>query len=704
VLAGSQADLVLTDPDAVDITLSAVDESVGAELLAMPEVEAVSGMLQGIVQSGDQPYFFVFGYPRDSFVLSRFQIVEGVGLYSREADEIEGRPILIGSAAAEAMHRQVGDLIPLTTSVYRIVGIFETGDPFEEGGSVMRLEDAQNLLGYQRQVSLFYVKLEPGASRQRLEQRVERKWPDLGLTTSDDLADRQIMGASVKAMVWAIAGISIVIGGVGMMNAQLMSVFERTREIGVLRAVGWSAGRVLRMILGESLAVGLLGGALGIAAGYGLLGLLQSAGGLVAAFGASTATIRPTLLLEAAIVVLVLGLVGGWYPAWRAARLQPVEALRYEGGGTGSAAGRLPVGGMALQSLWRRKARSALALGGIAVTVGAIMALDSAALGMKVLVNRMFGGSELIVRQADASDLGYAFLEERLGDRLAALPEIASVTGTLFTAVAFPDTGYFIIQGYAPHVAATRFNVVEGESLTSNRQMLLGRQMAESLAVSVGDSITVANNRWKVVGIFESGVAWEELGGVITLRDAQAFTGRPGKVTLFMVDLKDPAQAREMVEVINRQYPEVFASLSGEFADNMEEMQNTVAMLNAVSVMAIVVGGVGIMNSMLMAVLERTREIGALRALGWRRRAVLGLIVRESLWLGVIGGALGVCVAFALNWSLEHAPYMAGLKALWTPGVFVRAILVSLLLGLIGGLYPALRATRLEPVEALRYE
>jgi putative ABC transport system permease protein len=127
--------------------------------------------------------------------------------------------------------------------------------------------------------------------------------------------------------------------------------------------------------------------------------------------------------------------------------------------------------------------------------------------------------------------------------------------------------------------------------------------------------------------------------------------------------------------------------------------------MNAISGMAVLVGGLGVLNTMLMSVLERTREIGVLRAMGWRRRSVLGLIMREALILGLGGGLVGILVAFLLAQLMYYAPGMEGMiGASWTWEIFARAVSVALFLGLLGGIYPAYRATRLPPVEALRYE
>jgi putative ABC transport system permease protein len=287
------------------------------------------------------------------------------------------------------------------------------------------------------------------------------------------------------------------------------------------------------------------------------------------------------------------------------------------------------------------------------------------------------------------------------------MPEIAYISGMNFSATVLPESGtLFMMIGYSPNeYAIRRVNIVEGERITNNHQVMLGRMMAEGLNMGVDDTLNISGSRYKVTGIYESSVSWEEMGGIFSQRDIQAFMGRPRKVGIYMVKAKDPSQAEALVEKINQEFPELHASLSGEFVEQMPDISNVNAMLGSISFLAIFVGGVGVMNTMLMAVLERTREIGVLRALGWRRARILRMIMTEALLLGLLGGLLGIGIAFALAHGLNAVPMYSGiLQARWDIDIFVRAISIALFLGLLGGLYPAFRATRLQPVEALRYE
>jgi putative ABC transport system permease protein len=129
------------------------------------------------------------------------------------------------------------------------------------------------------------------------------------------------------------------------------------------------------------------------------------------------------------------------------------------------------------------------------------------------------------------------------------------------------------------------------------------------------------------------------------------------------------------------------------------------AMTGQIVFMAVFLGAVGMLNTMLMSVLERTREIGVLRALGWQRRQVVGMILREALVLGAVGGVCGILLGMGLVWALQQIPFIGSmLEPSYEAALLARAMVMALVAGTIGGLYPSWRATRMRPVEALRYE
>lgn len=139
---------------------------------------------------------------------------------------------------------------------------------------------------------------------------------------------RRKMLEMLDVYAWGVAMIAALVGGVGMMNTMLMSVFERIREIGVLRAVGWRPVMVLRQVMVEAVLLTLVSGVAGLAAAAVIVWIIQAipSAGLLR----DIVVIAPSTIAQAIVVCVVLGVVGGLYPASRATRLSPVEALRYE--------------------------------------------------------------------------------------------------------------------------------------------------------------------------------------------------------------------------------------------------------------------------------------------------------------------------------------------------------------------------------------
>ncbi|MEA3344868.1 MAG: ABC transporter permease [Chloroflexota bacterium] len=698
---GSEADLVLTQADTLTAMLSSIDETVTDELRTWREVSDVDGVLFGNTVTEKGSYLFFFGHDPEGFAIDHFRVVEGQGL--AEVQRVRGKPLILGRRAADSMERQVGDTFRVSGSIFRIVGIYETGDGFEDSGAVIPLEEAQGITLQPHHVSMLYIKLRDPSDEARLRKKVERQFPNLSLSTTAGFTEQEQMLEILEAMAMGVAGLAIVIGGVGMANTLFMSVFERTREIGLLRSLGWRRWRVLFLILGESLTLALLGGLIGVGLGVGAVFAINKSSSMLGIFGSQ---FTPELFVRAFVTVIVLGLVGGAYPAWWASHLLPLEALRYEGGGGAEVTRPLP-GGMTVRNLLRQRTRTALTLLGIGISIAAIVALGALAEGTAQLMTAMFRASQtdLLAIQAGV-DADFSAVDERVGSRIAARSDVEAVAGTIMTAVSTERMPMLIVMGYHPRSFAIRhFHVVEGVPLTGRHQVIVGRQAAEQMGVEVGDTLRLLRSNFRVVGIYETGIAYEDIGVVIGLREAQSLTGKPHQVMYYAIKLRDLGQAEAVEEELEAGFPEIDFSLTSEIAESMSDFKVMKQMVTQISLLAVFIGGLGMLNTMLMSVLERTREIGVLRALGWRKRRVLGMILRESLMLGAVGGVCGMLLGLGLGALAGLAPGVYGaLKPIYTPQIFVQAIAVALVAGVMGGLYPAWRATRMQPMEALRYE
>ena len=192
----------------------------------------------------------------------------------------------------------------------------------------MSLDKLQNLTNNTGKVSLILVKASNGTNSGKLATAIQEQYPD-ELTTSTSLSgmDRMNQGLDViNTAVWAISLVAILVGGIIVVITMLKAVSERTREIGVLRAIGWTRQRIIKMIIGESILLSLIAIVVGLIAGIGIVEILGSTGmipGLMPSFSVS-------LFVKGIGVALLLGIIGGIYPAYRASRLEPTEALRYE--------------------------------------------------------------------------------------------------------------------------------------------------------------------------------------------------------------------------------------------------------------------------------------------------------------------------------------------------------------------------------------
>ena len=411
---------------------------------------------------------------------------------------------------------------------------------------------------------------------------------------------------------------------------------------------------------------------------------------------------------------------------------------------------------LALRGLAANKLRSALTVLGIVIGVAAVIALVSVGQGAKAAVTQRFEGlgAELLVvspgtRFSGRVSLGAASAQSLTNEDAMAMAQLA----TLVEAVA-PEYSsgraqvvygnrntQTTVLGVTPEyltvrnceVAQGRF-VIQQDVQALAKVCALGATVAEDLFGSnpiqvLGRNVKINRQNYQVVGVMASkgqaGLAQQDDQVFIPLSTAQVRFGGAGNVSLSAINVQ--ASSTEMIDWAQAELRAILRARHGlapsqsddftvqaptEIVEQVEETTGTFTMLlGSIAAISLVVGGIGIMNIMLVSVTERTREIGIRKAVGARRQDVLLQFLIEAMALSGLGGVVGVLGGWgvaqllsSMGGELLGALGSRGSAPLVTPGSVVMALGVSVGIGLFFGIYPAGRASSLNPIEALRYE
>jgi putative ABC transport system permease protein len=332
--ASRGVDIVVVRAGVAERITSSLSASLAGRLRELPDVSTAEGSLTEMVSLGERA---LIGIPMHG--------VEPAGVTAQGLEVVDGRAlaagdrrtVLLGSSLALALEKHPSQTLSIEGTSFEVAGIFQTADAIESNTILAPLADVQELMGRPGQVSEFQIRAPSvaanPAARTRLCREIESIRDSAGRSfgfkalPTQQFVDTDTETRLTWAMAWGTSVVAVALSLIAMLNTMLMSVLERTKEFGLLRAVGWTRGRVIRMILGESLAIGLFAAVLG-AAGAELF---------VRALGNWSYTrnfVQPDISLIAVLVgvalTLIAGVAGSLYPAYRGATSVPVSALHFE--------------------------------------------------------------------------------------------------------------------------------------------------------------------------------------------------------------------------------------------------------------------------------------------------------------------------------------------------------------------------------------
>lgn len=687
--------------------------------------------------------------------------------------------ILVGQELAESLKVRLGEeVVVLSETAYgtlgaqkhQVTGILRTGTKDVDLNVVfLPFAAMQDLLQVEGRASTYALAVKEQAELIGLTERFEAA---LG-NQVELLTWRQLMPSLAEEIrfheAWAyiILAVVFVVVGAGIVNTIFMGVWERGREFGIMRALGTARSQIVRVVVYESLVLGVVGTLAGSILGliitgyYGLRGIdLSQYAEMIKTMAGLSPVVFPEI--SAGHMGLTVGLVfavsalAAVYPAFMATRLDPIAAIQQQRSGYWSARKGLgrrersgPMRGwvlatMGIRNLFRNPRRSLITLSGIGFGMAGILFLWSFWEGYYEQMIENATGYE--TGHLQVSRIGYQ--QEFTPDYVIPDPEplLTQVRGLRGFVGAAPrvftqallgagrkSTGgflYGIDPVREPSVTSLNTGVRQGRFLTSSDRhaIVLGSRLADKLKAKVGDKVVVyaqasggelGAGAYRVVGLMESGVFNLDASfAFIPLAAAQDLLRLDRGVSVIAVRLSDRWQV-----------PKATAALRGSLPPGLEVLPwqallpivtQTIDLANVmiwiILLVVFLIVAVGVMNTILMSTLERTREIGIIMAVGTKRGQVVSQIVSEAFVLGLSGIAAGALLGSTVTLytglrGIDLTAYVGQITAI--PGFtgIIRPVLLLETLGaaalwllgisLVVSVYPAWRASRLDPVEAI---
>lgn len=368
----------------------------------------------------------------------------------------------------------------------------------------------------------------------------------------------------------------------------------------------------------------------------------------------------------------------------------------------------------------RRPFRTGLTVAALTTAMTAIVALLGVCNGFKRAFSDVYGahGIDIVVSRQGSADRLSSAVDVEVVSRLAELPAINRVAGVLLETLSLEEQGVYgvptmglvpdswLLDDYESAGTGTADDASVQFSQGRAPELLVGQNLAQRLAIRPGDQLSLFDEPFRVAGVFRSRSVWENGSLILPLEQLQRLTGRDGQVTYINVVLHrgsgqpDPEAATAAIEALDSR---LLALATADFVRTDTRLKLADAMAWMTSLVAVVIGGVGTLNTMLTSVHERTREIGILRAIGWPRRRIVLMILAESLCLAATAAVIGCLAAVGLTWLLSQTAAGGGLlvPVIDLP-IMATGLALATGIGLLGAWLPARRAARLQPTAAFR--
>jgi putative ABC transport system permease protein len=321
-ILSSDSEIIVFERNVSDLFFSNVPVTAARDIAGWPIVLHADPVLFGIVSSADHPIITCFGVtPADARIRRATWLQGNRATFAQHADDV-----VLGERAAEFLAAGVGSRVQIGHGNFHVIGVLKTANGFEDGGVFMPLSAAQDFF-HKEGSSVITIKLRNKDDATEFKNLVKKNYPNLIGLEDSEFTQSYSQFKILKATAWAVGGCGLLLGGLGVANTMIMSVFTRIREIAIVRVNGFSDAQVAAMIFGESAVVSVLGALAGLTVGTCFLYALKL---IPALHGYVDVAIEPWVVLIVIALALITGIAGALYPAFYAMRIRAVEALRFE--------------------------------------------------------------------------------------------------------------------------------------------------------------------------------------------------------------------------------------------------------------------------------------------------------------------------------------------------------------------------------------